>query len=683
MRKLIREVHRRALWQALVIYGAAAWLVLQVVDTMAGALSLPEWSASLALFLLIIGLPVVLTTAFIQSGRPAGSSLTGPLPAPSEADTPPEASSGTWADRRISPTLEGLFTWRNAIAGGVIAFALWGAVAMVMMVLGVGPGSGWGSGPRAAGDQGRIGIAVLPFSSIGQDEQSLILSAGLHDDLLTRLSKIHGLRVTSRSSVLAYRDPPVDVGEIAERLGVEYVIEGSVAGAGGQVSLNVQLIAAASADHLWAETYNRALTVTNLFAIQKELVERIAGSLSATLLPDQAGIAQPPTTNQEAYNAFLRGHSYFHAGPGADAEFDRAIAMYERATDLDPGFAEAHARLSLALGMKSEFAFVPDPALLPRARAAARRALELDPDLPEAELAMAQINYTGERNLDLALEALTNAAQRGLHSADLFHLLGAVQRRMGDLEGAIASFEELVRLDPLSAHFHEDLGTTYWYAGRWTDAGRTLWHSVDLADGAVLSPFDWLTTAALMQGDLGLARTIADSAARTGHRLWWVESEIELLARDFEAAAAVTRDSSDFWTGFALDLGGRRAAARPYLEAAAEGSRSAIAEDSTQHFPYMRLAWASAALGRRAEARRAADRALALRPVSVDFLDGAEVAWWRVLTLVRLGDLDEALEALERLVALKPPGHYTPAYLGLHPALDPLRSSPRFAALLE
>ncbi|MCK5410596.1 MAG: hypothetical protein KAJ67_00805, partial [Gemmatimonadetes bacterium] len=198
LKQLIHEIHRRSLWQVLGIYLIGSWLVLQVVDTLAGALNLPDWAPALALFLLIVGLPIVLATAFVQVG-PTGS----------------KALHAEAVELNVPGARHGLLTWRNAILGGVGAALLWGGFAAGWFLFGRGP-VGAPIAAEAPGVDLRS-IAVLPFATRArqEDEDAVIFAEGMHDDVLTQLSKIDSLTVISRTSVMQYAGTTKPMREIA------------------------------------------------------------------------------------------------------------------------------------------------------------------------------------------------------------------------------------------------------------------------------------------------------------------------------------------------------------------------------------------------------------------------------------------------------------------------------------
>ena len=252
LRQLIHEIHRRSLWQVLGIYVVGSWLVLQAVDTLAGALNLPDWAPPFALFLLIIGFPIVLATAFIQEGPKSSEALDA------EAVEPKDPG----AHHR-------LLTWRNAIIWGVAASLLWGGFAAGWFLFGrSGSAEAVAEVPVAEEtEEVRQSIAVLPLANRSALEEDAFFVDGIHDDILTHLSKIDGLKVIARTSVMQYRESPPPIREIAEELNVATVLEGGVQRAGERVRVNVQLIDARTEAHLWAQTYDEQLTAANIFSI--------------------------------------------------------------------------------------------------------------------------------------------------------------------------------------------------------------------------------------------------------------------------------------------------------------------------------------------------------------------------------------------------------------------------------
>ncbi len=379
MKKLIREIHRRSLWQVLVIYGVGAYIGFEVIQTLTEGLGLPSWFPSCAIMLFIIGLPIVLATAFVQEGL-GSAARRDPTLLP---DVEIGGAAAAEHARREAAGARRVFTWRNALMGGVFAFALWGVVAAGWLLLaGDIVREARESGVAAAADERWKSIAVLPFENLSDDPENAFFAAGIHDDILSQLSKIRDLTVISRTSVMQYAGTEKDMRTIADELGARTSLEGSVRRAGGQVRIVTQLIDAKADAHLWSETYDRELTVANVFAIQSEIAQRIAQALKAELSPEEKErIASRPTDSPEAYDFYLRGKEYFRR-PGLEKENYRiAQQMYERAVELDPQFALAHASLSRVHSLFYRASFDRSAERLSQAREAAGRALELDPDL--------------------------------------------------------------------------------------------------------------------------------------------------------------------------------------------------------------------------------------------------------------------------------------------------------------
>lgn len=398
MKNLIHEIHRRSLWQVLGIYLVGSWIALQVVDVLANNFGLPEWFPPFALSLLILGLPIVLATAFVQEGvtaRPEAS--------------PSEGSSSDGPDRGAGVPARRLFTWRNAILGGVAASLVWGIVAVGWFLL--RPESS--TGTTAVPDEIQKSVAVLPFAarSASEREETDFLAEGIHDDLLTQLSKIGDLTVISRTSVMKFRDTDMAIPAIAAELGVANVLEGAVDQAGDRIRVNVQLIEARTDRHLWAETYDEAITAANVFAIRGDLSRKIAAALHATLNPTvEAGLGTAPTESLAAYDLFSRGQ-FVLATRGATRDgAETALDLYRRAIAADPEYAPAYAGLARAYTTLWNLGYLSDAEALPPARDATDRALALDPNLAAAHVADARLLASEFRDAE-ARRAVERALQ--------------------------------------------------------------------------------------------------------------------------------------------------------------------------------------------------------------------------------------------------------------------------------
>jgi TolB-like protein len=669
-KKFAREVQHRSFWQVLGLYLAASWVALQVVETIVDSAQLPEWLPALALVLLVIGLPVVMATAIVQVHS---------SPAPTEV-----LPNGTGqAPETVGPVegaAAGLLTWRFAIGGGVAAILLWAGVATFLLVTGTGPGM---AGVRD-GDQ-PLAIAVLPFASAGSADDDESFALGIHDDVLTQLSKIGSFRVISRTSVMEFKDSARRMRDIAQSLGADLLLEGSVQRAGDQLHLNAQLIDARNDEsHLWAESYDRTLTVENIFLIQRDLARQIASALDASLTPEQeADVGTAPTENMEAYRLYQRANNYFNVGPRAQ-NYRLAFDLYQQATDLDPTFAQAYARHALARARAFEVS--RELGSLDDAKRYADLALALDPNNGEAHLALGQYYYTGFRDYDRALEQIEFAREAGLgpSSVDLHHNLAAVQRRMGDMQGAIESFGVAVELDPLSSHLLSDLATTYAHIRDHETARELDRRAITLAPDAGPYNFMFETLVNLDGADTRRARALAEEQADAlGETTPWMEIQIAELEGDFERAFQIadSAELSGVWIGRLALRTGREERGRQELEGALEFLADRLEELSgdevRSRFPQrantlIDLAWAQAGLGRTDEATASAESAVVTLPVSVDAMDGPAVRYDAAAVMALTGQHDRAVELLEEFFA--GPGETT---------LVALRGDYRFESMVE
>jgi len=314
-------------------------------------------------------------------------------------------------------------------------------------------------------------IAVLPFVNMSADPDNEYFSEGVGEEILNVLARIPELKVSARTSSFSYKGSNATIAQIAQELGVNHVLEGSVRKAGNQVRVTAQLIEAANGFHLWSETYDRQLD--NIFAIQDEIAQSIAEALKVRLLPvpDQPNLTG--TTNVEAYELYLQGVNLWHMRTGESLE--RALVLFGQAIDLDPEFARAHAYLALTFGVISDYTDRPLTETLPAARAAAEAALALDPDSVEAATALiepllaespAGLVSLIERGRRLIARNSGFATTHQWHGSNLFNA--------GFVEEAVAAYRAGLELDPRSLVIHQNLATLLMVMGQFDDASDVL-----------------------------------------------------------------------------------------------------------------------------------------------------------------------------------------------------------------
>jgi serine/threonine-protein kinase len=542
----------------------------------------------------------------------------------------------------------------------------------------------------------RPSIAVLPFQNMSTEAAHTYFAGGLHDELLTQLAKVAGLKVISRTSVMGYKDTTKPLRMIGQELGVASIVEGSVQVVGGRLRVNVQLIDAATDEHIWAERYDR--TIDDAFAIQSDMAQQVVAAVGAALGADERrSIGAEPTGNAEAYLFYLQGEAY-RLRPGVIRQnFVTAQQFYERALALDPEFALAHATLSETHGVLYFQRFDPTVERAALQREAAEKAVRLAPELPQAHRAMGLAYYWGEQDYRKALQEFEIALRGTPNDAELWFIIGAVQRRLGNWKGVRAAFERATQLDPRSADVFGDLGgLTLGFLRQYDEAARALDRSLALSSDAWEVDKAWmyvLWKGALdeLQSYLERVPPGADLGGIGPARRW--QAELLLLQRRSEALLAVVRDAPDavfhgqyfytpacLYSAWAHALRGDGAAARAAYGAALELLDSAMPDLSDDWRIHESRGLALAGLGRSHDALREVDWMRGTKIYRLDAFSGPQVAARCALILAHAGESNAALDKIER--DLSGPGYLSAHLLRLDPRWDPIREHPRFKALL-
>jgi len=329
-------------------------------------------------------------------------------------------------------------------------------------------------------------VAVLPFTNLSPDPDTEYLSDGISEEIINALARIPGLQVAARTSSFAFRGKAVDLAAIGKALRVSTVLEGSVRRAGMHLRVTVQLVKVADGYQLWSERYDR--DVTDVFQIQEEIAHAVAGRLQATWGGTQSDLVfRRPTENLDAYHLYLKGRYYWEQrGIGLKTALD----CFGQALTLDPGYALAYAGLADACILLAEYAMVAPKDILPKARAAVQRALELAPDLAEAHSAVGELKLVLDWDWRGAAEELQSAISlnpRDVAARYRFALLLSLV--VGRFEEALIHARRAVELDPLAPLPLTQLGVTLTTAQRYEEAVPVLQHAIDLAPSMFLPNF--------------------------------------------------------------------------------------------------------------------------------------------------------------------------------------------------
>ncbi|HWH90262.1 MAG TPA: FlgO family outer membrane protein, partial [Candidatus Binatia bacterium] len=311
-------------------------------------------------------------------------------------------------------------------------------------------------------------IAVLPFADLSQARDQEYFCDGIQEEILTRLSKIADLKVISRTSTQRFKSGPKNLPEIAQQLGVANILEGTVQKAEAQIRVNVQLISARNDSYLWAERYDRKLT--DVFGVESEIAKAIADTLQAKLTgSEQRAIATRPTQNADAHLLYLKGTFFSNKRTGSDLR--TAIEYFKGAIDNDPNYALAYAGLADAYGLLALYGGEAPKETVPLAKAAARKALELDETSPEAHNSLGLLLALYDFDFIRSKSEFERAIELNPNYATAHHQFGNVNLSMiGEFDRAIAEGIRAVELDPLSLIINADLGQNFMLARRYDEA---------------------------------------------------------------------------------------------------------------------------------------------------------------------------------------------------------------------
>ncbi len=440
----LSKLRHRKVVQWGIAYAAGAWGLLQGVQFLAEAFEWPTRVLKLSTFALLVGLPVVLVLAWYHGDR---------------------------GEQRMRRTELAIVTLLFLLGGGLF-WRYQGTTEESPAATTETPAPVAAATPAKPATtptvDARPSIAVLPFENRSDEHKDLFFVDGIHDDILTQLSKVSAMKVISRTSVERFRDTKLPLKNIAEQLGVTKILEGGVQRAGDRVRITVQLIDAATDTHLWAESYDRELTAGNIFAIQSEVATAIAAAMKATLtVAERSRVNVIPTQNLQAWEAYQLGQQ--RMASRKSESLVEAEKFFRKAIALDPQFALAYVGLADALNLQVSYSDAPQDENIAAASKALAKALELDPNLAEAWASSAFIASMSSQ-YDRAESMFRRAIELNPNYATAYHWVSLNMGYQGRSAEAISTAQRAVNVDPLSAIINENLGLQLEYAGRFDEA---------------------------------------------------------------------------------------------------------------------------------------------------------------------------------------------------------------------
>jgi TolB-like protein len=675
------ELKRRNVFRVAIGYVITAWLLLQAVDLVLENINSPDWVIQVFMLALAVGFPLAIFFAWAFEMTPDG------VKRESEIDRSQSIAktTGRKMDRNIIIAM--------ALALAYFAYDKFSGPDDDSPVQ-TAPPSNEAIAETAAATAAEAlkadekSIAVLPLVNRSIQAEDAFFAEGLHDELLTQLSRISALRVISRTSVMGYAGTTKRIPEIARELGVKTLLEGGVQRSGSRVRINVQLIDAANDEHLWAEVYDRELTADNLFDIQSDITQAIANALQAVLTgEEQQGLDQKPTENLEAYAYYLRGKAKSRGYSRQVQDIDKSIASFQAAIDLDPQFAAAYAALAIDWTQR----FWNTDRLgneLEHALKALQQAQALAPDSSETLTAEGYYHYWGYLDYAKAISAFDRAMER--EPGNFLALRGKsyALRRLGSFDESIAVGEKVILMDPLDAEMPSDLGYTLMHIGQTEKAAVMMNRSLKIAADR---PFSHYTYAELL-----LMTGALEEASQTISDIRWNDQDFPgyfldikmLIARKQKDTEAIDQILNSYLVSSSQSLGPQLSRALVHLDRGEQDKLNNLLSEMQESV--------EAAVRERPDAPSALldlvgfyglrrDLTKLTEAVKVYYAsvkpDALRIAFNRTIPIAYAiaGDSEALLDYVEELVEQFGPWEFY--YFAINPSFDNMRDLPRFQAL--
>lgn len=669
--RLFAELKRRKVFRIMAVYGATAFVLLQVADLLAEGMGLSDQLLRITTFFVLIGFPIAIVLAWAFESTPDGMKRTEEA-APAEiAEILAQPASRRWP--------AGLL----ALAGVALLFGGWW----------MGQRTGHGAELNLAVSDAMAAefrtIAVLPFEDLGGNEENDPFLSGMHVDIHGKLMGLADLRVTALGSVRDYGSSEKSTAEIANELSVDYLLRGSVRRVGDKARVNVQLTDVAIGEDIWVDEFDREVTAENLFAIQSEIAKQVADRLEASLSPAdiqrlEAGLS---TDNLAAINAYHRGRAAVFA-PRADDKFDDIVAPIELAVELAPEFVEAWSFLAL---LRSNASPVLEDLAAP-ALEAVERTEALAPGSLEAVKARGWYTYYVEEDFRRALELMHEAERMAPSDTDVLMGIAWLQHRVGEFAEGTRTMKRVVDLDPQNSGTLNFLASMLGRLGRWDAADEVVERALAIDPSNAAAQRNKISVIVQRDRDPGRGRSLAAEMGLDATSSWARLTWLATLERDYDGAARILSDvpydetSStariDKWSQLTTSV---------WVEQMRGGNADPL-RDSLTAFLGPDSMVAKSLWDLQAEARLLTGQEEAGWALLAQFVEEARSSqdqvgritdfWSAALIYAQFGRPEEAFPLLDEAVARPVDGWWSLADLELDPKFDSLRDDPRFDALI-
>ena len=532
---------------------------------------------------------------------------------------------------------------------------------------------------------GKKMLAVLPFENLGAVEDEYFAD-GITDEITSRLAKLSELRVISRTSAIQYKDTDKGLPQIAGELGVDYILEGTIrwdkAADISRVRITPQLIRVSDNTHLWTDRYDAV--IDDIFAVQASIAETVAEELDITLLEsERQALNEQMTKNTEAYDFYLKGHEYFNNHSAKD--YINAEEMLLKAIDLEPDFALAYAWLSVVHTQIYANYLDRTDERLKAVKEAVDRALEIAPDLSDAQGALAWYHFKCLKDYDRALEEFTILREKQPSDATNSLCIAKIELKQGKWENAVADFQRAIRLNPRSSTFCNEYGFALRYLRRYDEAESLFNRTIELKPDMHFPYHNKYLLYLHCKGDINAAREVLQEALQKNDR-WSDLTDYEALTllNDVRDISEITAYDSAYYYYLKGDV--YRYMNQAELKISSYDSARTILERIVSTEPknswyHADMGVTYAGLGRKQEAIREGQLAVELLPVSEDAIYGTNLVKNLAIIYAIVGEYDLAIELLDYLLSI--PSEVSVPWLRIWPDFAPMRDHPRFQALLE